>query len=254
MALHGYELKGDSKWSEKIKAPERPCPIKPTPPEFFDAYCDEYVPNGIVDPYFIVYATDGVYLTWKLNGVDQGVVPPEAYGVQIATEVGDKVVIKAHAMDGYTLKDRRVEWKHYFGLDELCTFPTVSVDVDSTQPTCDADGTLTFETIDGELYPDAVSWTVNGLPASEGGYDFSGTQTVDLTATAAEGYGFAGEEESTLEWEIDFTDPRPCGDLSTLALTGTDSSVVSGLGFASGVLLAGGLLVLARQRRAQIHH
>ena len=82
--------------------------------------------------------------------------------------------------------------------------------------------------------------------------DLDGLKT--LGATAAEGYGFAGEEESTLEWEIDFTDPRPCGDLSKLALTGTDSSVVSGLGFASGVLLAGGLLVLARQRRAQIHH
>ncbi len=73
-----------------------------------------------------------------------------------------------------------------------------------------------------------------------------------LTATAAEGYGFAGEEGATLEWELDFTDPRPCDDLPTLALTGTDSSVLSGLGFGGVVLLAGGLLVLARQRRALI--
>jgi len=227
--------------------------IVPEPPKFYDAYCDDQVRGGVVDGYFVVYATDGVYFTWKLNGVDQGVVPAEAYGIPIAASIGDTVVIKAHAMDGYELKHpREARWMHEFTLDDLCTLPTVTVDVDSTQPTCDADGSLTFETLDGDLFPDAVSWTVGGLPATEGSYAISGTQTVVLTATAAEGYGFAGEEGATLEWELDFTDPRPCDDLPTLALTGTDSSVLSGLGFGGVVLLAGGLLVLARQRRALI--
>ncbi len=227
--------------------------IVPEVPKFYDAYCDEQVPGGVVDGYFVVYATDGVYYTWKLNGADQGVVPEEAYGIPIPANVGDTVVIKAHAMDGYELKHpREARWMHEFTLDDLCTLPTVEVDVDWTQPTCDADGSLSFETVDGDFYPGAVEWTVDGLPATEGDYDIAGTRTVVLTATATEGYGFAGEEGSTLEWELDFTDPRPCDDLPTLALTGTDSSVLSGLGFGGVMLLAGGLLVLARQRRALI--
>lgn len=158
--------------------------------------------------------------------------------------------VTAVAADGYQLVDYPDGgWTIVIDAAEPCgdliVLPAVTPVVTFTQTTCDADGSFTLAT--EEEIPGSVIWTVNGESATEGTVKVTEPGTVKVTASPADGFGFAGEEGTLLEWEFEFTAAEACGDLDTLALTG--GSILGGLGVAWVLVIAGGLAIAATRRR-----
>lgn len=118
--------------------------------------------------------------------------------------------------------------------EATCTVPTGSYTLSNNQ-TLPADPTQ------------AVFWTVDGSPVAEGTHSAAAGSTVHIVATAnGPDYGFEGEAP-TLAFDHDFADaPTDC-DLTTLALTGQDSSSLLGMAGFLG-LLGVALLRTARRR------
>lgn len=216
-------------------------------PVFWNDVCDE---SGGLDQGFEVVAADHVTYTWDLNGVDQGAIAPGVYGVGESdadlARPGDAVEIVAHADPGFEL-DQPYSWAWTFQTDDFClsTLPAVTPVAAFAQITCDAAGTYSLGT--EESLPGSVLWSVDGgAPFSSGGtFPVNGPGSITVAAVAAPGYGIVGSDPDPT-WTFDFAAPDDCGDLETLALSG---SVAGGALALAGALLLGGVLVLVARRR-----
>ena len=153
--------------------------------------------------------------------------------------------VKVTADPGYVLTGDP-EWKLTIAAAEDCgqlvTHPLVTPVVTWNNLTCTAGGSYTLGAIEGVL------WTVDGEPASAGTYAVNAARTVHISA-AADGPDFGLEPDVQTEWTLVFATPTDCGQLTTLAMTGTDGNTINlGLLFAGGLLLLGGACVYAERR------
>jgi len=134
---------------------------------------------------------------------------------------------------------------------DLSTDPAVTPLVTFEQTTCSVAGSYTLA-VDPAEESAGIIWTVSGgLPNTVGKHSVNTPGLVTVIATTAEGYGFGdGLEGEFREFSFEFTGlPEDC--LPTLALTGGNAGVTTGvLGLAS-LLMLGGVVMLVRGRREQ---
>lgn len=220
-----------------------------TEPVFWTDLCSDDSAGGVGEQGFELVDTDYVTFTVAINGGTPTVITPGAY----SASPGDFVVVTAHAEEGYVLSGT-TSWEHAFLTDGFCppTLGLVTPTVVSQQMTCDSDGSYTLGNEEGT--PEAILWSVNGGATftTGGTFTVSTPGAVTVTATPAEGAGFAGEEPLPYTWHLAFERPSVCGDLPTLALTGGTLATGS-LGLAATMFFAGGLLMFARRNTAQRH-
>ena len=129
---------------------------------------------------------------------------------------------------------------------QLHTSPLVTPVVTSKNLTCDASGSYTLASAEGT--DEGIIWTVDGKVVTAGTYPVKSAGSVTVTA-APNGPDFGFDFDTQTSWVLDFTDAKDCGDLTTLAMTGTNANTINlGLLFAGGLLLLGGALVIAEKR------
>ena len=115
----------------------------------------------------------------------------------------------------------------------VTTFALVTPVVTSVDRTCTVNGSYSLGVVDGVIY------TVNGTVQQPGTYQVLAAKKVDVVAslTSAD-FGFEQGVEAVRN--LEFTDPKNCGELTTLALpasNGTLASTGSNGTLASGLLL-----------------
>ena len=95
---------------------------------------------------------------------------------------------------------------------------------------------------------DGIIWTVDGKAVTEGTHPVKTAGSIVVSA-APDAPDFGLEFEAQTNWTLEFTQPKDCGELATLALTGGDSNATNvGLLFAGGLLLVGGALLIAEKK------
>jgi len=108
--------------------------------------------------------------------------------------------------------------------DGTCQLPDHALVTPQVQqdPGCSAKGTYTLSNNLSD--PAALTWTVNGLTVAEGVFKVNTPATVVVHAAAnGPAYGLASGAQT--DWTLTFASPATCGDLKTLALTGTDDGM-----------------------------
>jgi len=108
--------------------------------------------------------------------------------------------------------------------DGNCQLPDHALVTPQVQqdPGCSAKGTYTLSNNLSD--PAALTWTVNGLTVAEGVFKVNTPATVVVHAAAnGPAYGLASGAQT--DWTLTFASPATCGDLKTLALTGTDDGM-----------------------------
>lgn len=88
----------------------------------------------------------------------------------------------------------------------------------SQDPGCELPSFFTIGNSDNN--PEALSWTANGEPIAEGTHNVTGPETIHLVATG-NGPEHGIEPGAQSEWTFTFPADESCGELSTLALTGS---------------------------------
>lgn len=100
--------------------------------------------------------------------------------------------------------------------DFALVFPQASQD-----PGCELPSFFTIGNSDNNS--EALSWTANGEPIAEGKHVVTGPETIHLVATGnAPEHGI--EPGAQFEWTFTFPADETCGELSTLALTGSSDT------------------------------
>jgi hypothetical protein len=131
-------------------------------------------------------------------------------------------IVTASANPGYELTDPSYE--------EQFTPVSAAIDCDvlplvvpqaAQDPGCELPS---FFTIGNDLAdPAALTWTANGDPIAEGKHVVNGPIEIHLVATAnGPEYGIADGTQK--EWTFTFPSDETCGDLDTLALTGSSDT------------------------------
>ncbi len=187
-------------------------------------------------PSFEIMDTTGVQYSVSINGSD---FVDYAAGTYEAA-VGDVIVVRAAALPGYTLEGES-EWTHtILAFDGECdpptlgeVFPSASV----SNQTCTAQGAITVVPTAHVIYKiDGVEVTEAVTPKAPGTY------TVTAQTDSPE-YGIFGPNE----WV--FTVAPPLGACAALlASTGSYAPLLA-TSLATGLLVIGGMLLMARRRR-----
>ncbi len=211
--------------------------VTPKIPTFADSECEAGV---VTSGTFTIPETEGVQYSVSINGSEYS---DYAAGTYEAAD-GDLVEVQATAMPTYTVTGDDY-WSHEFADVGECELPTLGLAVpsySSVQLTCFAAGSYT---VGGAINGEHVVWTLEGddtvIPF--GTYPVTTAKTVTLVASSddPEHYGLADLDSN--EWvnpvvlTFDAPNAALCGDLTTLALTGSGVSVL-------GIALAGGLVFL----------
>jgi hypothetical protein len=175
-------------------------------------------------------AVEGV--VYKVNGTVQ---QPGTYPVSAAGPVN---VVAGLTSTNYEFK-KGVTKVWNFELTEpsdcgqLITDALVTPVVSSVDRTCTVNGSYTLGMVDGVIY------TANGTVQQPGTYQVSTAKTVNVVASlASTNFGF--EEGAVPVRNLTFTDPKNCGELTTLALPGSNGTLAF---TGSNGALAGGLLL-----------
>lgn len=172
----------------------------------------------------------GTYTLTPVNGVDylvDGSSTPTAPGTYSAT-AGTVVSVQAKVISTDWGFEAGVPttWKFTFAQPSDCgqlptdalTTPTVA----NVDRTCTVNGSYTLGAAAGVVY------TVNGVVQPAGTYPVSSARSVQVKAsTVSSEFGFAFDQQT--EWNLAFTNPADCGDLKTLAYTGSDGTLAGGL-------------------------
>ena len=110
--------------------------------------------------------------------------------------------------------------------------------------TCTTNGSYTLTAVEGIIY------TVNGRVQDVGTYPVSTAKTVNVVASTVSS-DFGIEQGVPSSWNFVFTEPSNCGQLTTLALPGSNGTLSSGLllGLLFMVLGAGAMTVNHVRRR-----
>jgi hypothetical protein len=164
--------------------------------------------------------------------------------------------VTASPLNGHVLTGT-LTWQETIADPSPCALPTLEswpADAVATQPTCTGkDGTLTVGIDFGVSFFDKVDYFLDGAPITSQTMSLApGTYTV-TAAPHTLGDGLTGYP--TDGWSITITPSTlVCGDLKTLALTG--STPTGGIELGYGLLAAGLALIatrLARRRRSAQH-
>lgn len=216
----------------------------------------ECVLGDPVSGYFSIPEKTGVQFSANINGagfVDFGVGDHEVPN-------GAVVSIVATALPGFTIVGT-AQWDYTFGDAPFCP-PTLGLAVpsySSTPITCTAPGSFT---VGGLINAEHVVWTIvtdattkaTSTPLPFGTYQVADSQTITLVASSDDPVRFGLADSNSDAWVnpvvLTFSKPNTalCGELTTLALTG---SVVTstGLALAAGLVLMGLGGILAYRRR-----
>jgi hypothetical protein len=194
----------------------------------------------VISAYVTVDAKTGV--TYQIDGKN---VTSTKTDVAAGTHT-----VTATAKAGYTLKGP-ASWPITIAADptaciNLITHPLVTPVVTSKNLTCDASGSYTLASAEGT--DDGIIWTVDGKVVKAGTYPVKSAGSITVTA-APNGPDFGFDFDTQASWVLNFSDAKDCGDLTTLAMTGSNANTINlGLLFAGGLLLLGGALVIAEKR------
>ncbi|MES2093617.1 MAG: hypothetical protein V4531_07385 [Actinomycetota bacterium] len=185
-------------------------------------------------------AVDGV--TWLVDGVEKAA---GTYPVASASTVRAVATVDP-AVDGFE-QGAQTSWTFDFAspadCGELVTHPLVAPIVTQVNRTCTTNGSYTLTAVDGVVY------TANGTVQAAGTYPVSTARSVNVVASVSSSdFGF--EEGVPTSWTLVFTDPGKCGELTTLAFTGPNGSLTSGLLLGLLFLLFGaGVMTASRIRK-----
>lgn len=102
----------------------------------------------------------------------------------------------------------------------------------SQQCTADGRGLLTLGLVDGVSFFEDVNYFVDGVPAASATVRLAPGVHIITVTTKAPGDGLDGPTR----WQVNVTGGQQCGELTTLALTGTDASPFLGVAAALGLL------------------
>ena len=239
----GFVLDGKSTFTVTVESTEIDCVLDVV----------EINPMVDVSPFdcvlggaFTIPDIDGVM--WMVDGE---VVEPGEYVVPLAdTTVSVTALIDPERDDVMLAEGAVSQWELSFPEPEggcLDTFPLVEPGVSIVMPTCDAMvGTYTLSDTEG------VTWFVNDSERAAGSYESAVGTTVSIGAVADDGYGFS--DEQVTEWTTTFVAPIGCGDhadLDTLALTGTNGTLVNGGAYLAIFMTLAGIAMVAACRRAE---
>jgi hypothetical protein len=131
---------------------------------------------------------------------------------------------------------------------QLTSFDLVLPAVSFTDGTCSANGSYTLGVAAG-FNPAHLTWTVNGTPTGNGTYPVSKTTDLEIVAVPVAPHGLDPAWSNPVQHKVTVS-AGSCGELTTLALTGSDGR--SGLlALAGGVLLMG-VLATVRARRVAV--
>ncbi|MEQ1738123.1 MAG: hypothetical protein ABL886_17185, partial [Rhodoglobus sp.] len=244
----GYHFDGDQVVTYSGDLGEYTDCVEPTPASFTDSVCEQGL---VTSGFFTIPATEGVMYTVSING--GGFTEYSDGDYEVAD--GDVVEVKANAEPGNTLTGDDY-WSHEFADVGECELPTLGLatpSYSSTPITCNAPGSYTVgAAINGEH----VIWTLEGddtvIPF--GTYPVVVGQTISLVASSDDPPNYGLVDSDSNEWinpvVLTFVTPSAgtCGDLVTLALTGTVTGYLAWM-IGAGALILGAALMLMRRRR-----
>ena len=171
-------------------------------------------------PGFITVSNVGTITYTITRDSDSSTYGYNANGKSVALEPG-AYTVHPEAKSGSTLSstaDIHVTVTAFDGKCQLSTDALATPQV-AKDPGCSAHGSYTLSNSLND--PAAIIWTVNGFPAADGPHTVNGPATLTVHAAAnAPTFGLTGGAQT--DWTLTFADPSSCGDLKTLALTGTD--------------------------------
>ena len=168
---------------------------------------------------FTLSNTEGVM--WTVDGL---VKPAGTYQVALPSTV--HAVASTVSSDYGFEQGAQTDWSLVFtaptDCGQLVTHPLVTPVVTSVDRTCTANGSYTLASVEGVVY------TVNGNVQAPGTYPVSTVKTVNVVAsTSSSDFGFEAGAQTV--WNLVFTDPSNCANLSTLAFTGSNGTLAGGL-------------------------
>lgn len=217
-----YQLTGQSSWTFRSAAYNGLCELPAKAlivPEVTSLSISCYVAGS-----YILSGTEGV--VWMVDGVEK---PAGTYTVTTASTV--HVVAKTVSSDYGFASDTKADWTLTFTKAEECpapptlalvTHPLVTPYVTHVNRTCAATGSYTLAAVEGIIYK------VNGSVQPAGTYPVSTAKTVTVVAsTVSSDFGF--EQGVQTIWNLVFTAPGNCGELTTLAFTGFNGTLTGGL-------------------------
>lgn len=196
----------------------------------------EFAAIGFVVPgYFTIPSKAGVQYSVSIN--DGPFVDYSAGDYEVVD--GDKVVVKATAMPGYTLEGTS-EWSHTFGLLGECELPTkaeVLASASATSQLCTAQGSLNVVLAEHVLYfLGDEQLTAASTPKAPGTYVVTAeTDSIDYTIIGPK------------EWTLTITGASGCATTALLASTGGTASLL-GLGIGGSLLFLGAAAIYMRRR------
>ncbi|GHF25535.1 InlB B-repeat-containing protein [Pseudolysinimonas yzui] len=248
LALPGYEILVPNIWDHVFTDPGdciEDAPVEPVVASDQECVIDDPETGAAHYESGTITIPNTAHVTYSVNGVVTAAgVHDYAPGVYTISAVADP---------GYQLTGVPDPWTVEVKADEPCgqlvDLPVVDPVVTFAQTTCTTSGSYTLA-VEPAQEAAGVIWTVSGgLPNTVGTHVVTTPGTVTVTATAAPGYGFAGDDDGVIEWSYDFTTlPDDC--LPTLALTG-GSIAAGGLGL-SALLTLGGILLFTARKRDQV--
>lgn len=173
------------------------------------------------------------HINYEITDSGNAVVPFDATTGKTAPLAPGNYTVAVTADSGYHLTSASSYSLSIAAYDGKCvqlvTHPLVDPLAAQTQISCKAGGSYTLS--NDQLAADAVVWTVNGSPVSQGTYSVTTAGHYVIDAAPGTGFGFADGTQT--QWVFDFS--APTCDLKTLALTGSDPS---------GALVLAGFLTL----------
>lgn len=219
--------------------------------------CDRVI--EVVDPYgvtdtclegasYYVRLVEGVEYTITVNGGTPTVVNWSGTNEvrTFSAAPGDVLNITAAATEGFTLAPQPGPLDHTFEVwPEEClpTLPLVEGSVTFTPASClDSTNWVTLDDVEG------VQWLVNGEERDAARWPMP-AGTVEVEATALEGFGFGPETQTSWEFTFAAVDDSTC-DVDELAMTGASNALV-GTGIAALLITLAGMGVVIGRRVRQ---
>ncbi len=202
---------------------------------------DSEVP-GLVNGYITVGIATGVsYRITKDSDSTHTPIPFDSVSGKTGALATGNYTVHPSAQPGFTLADSAdipLTIAAYDGLcGQLVTHPLVDPSAAQAQITCNASGSYTLSS--DQTDAEAVVWTVNGSPVSQGKYTVATAGHYVIDAAPGAGFGFADGTQT--HWVFDFA-VATCS-LTTLALTGSNPT---GILVLAGFLTLFGLALLRR--------
>ncbi len=213
-----YVLDGPSSWTFSSDAYGTSCGELQTHPLVTPTVTNSNLTCDAVGT-FTLSNTEGV--VWTVDGL---VKPAGTY--QVASTSTVHAVASTVSSDYGFEQGAQTDWSLVFteptDCGQLVTHPLVTPVVTSVDRTCTVNGSYTLASVEGVVY------TVNGNVQAPGTYPVSTVKTVNVVAsTSSSDFGFEAGAQTV--WNLVFTDPSNCANLSTLAFTGSNGTLAGGL-------------------------